>query len=1102
MTRLPSGANLADVVGRPTPDRSPHGPEGAAAAGLRACVLGTVRLVHGAVDVPLTPSERALVAGLAVADHRVVTVDALAEWIWGGRSHASPRNRVQAVVSGVRRKVVPVPLVVTHEAGYRLHDAVWTDLGHRGALTRRAAVLDAASPERHALLHEAEGLALGTALGGVPDSPDVESRRRRIEEESLEVTLARIDADLETGHLDGLASSLGHLSQGHPFHEQVHALLMRTLVRVGRQAEALSVYRDVHARLDEELGVRPGPILAAAHREVLTFDEAVPPAPSRRGAGGSGAPAASAPAARTRATDADGAAPRATDDPATGDTGPGHQADRASRAVADAIPLRQIPAPRTAPRSVAHLVGRDDELDRLVSAARSASGTAPVVAVTGLGGMGKTTLAVEAAHRLRDDFPDGTLYLHLDSETGRAGVSSVLAHFLQLLGVPADVLPAGRDSRVAMYRSILDTKRLLVVLDDIGTGVDVRDLLPTRAPSAAILTSRHALTECEPTLRIVVTPLSDCQSANLLGSLVADARVEGQADGLRQLAQACLGLPLLLRITAQRVASRPDLSLRRAASALSTEIREQSGGVQSDRAVHAGLGLAEAPLGEGAREVLGRFAGLPFRAASRWLLASLAGEGRDGDAAVDELHAAYLLETESREGLSTQFVLHDLVRLYAVQSESAADVAADLVRVARTLLRTALPHAQAYPVQLLPLPACPEGGRLPRFEAGVDAEEALAFMRTEQDTFVLCAREVAETDPATAWRLLVILGQHAQNGLELGRWFSVADTVREHLDRDAADDRRGLAHLDLVEAHLRHEAASSRVAATLASRARRTMLLDGDLPGAIVAAVVLGRAHRANGERTAAEEALEWATRSCDDVVDPVVRAYVALAWGSLLDDYDVLEPAREYLREATRLFEGVEDWSGSATALFALARVHRRLREFAEGLPLCDRAMELFTRLGDVNGLTAVLDTRADILVQMGEPLQALPGAEQAVEQAAVRHDDFMLHRAQRTLGRAHAALGRLVESESVLRDSVAGFERLDRPLSRAASLRDLGHVLQLQDRLPEAIEVFESERDCLLQSGLTDTAELDAILARLDDLLRSRRGGRGRGRDGHGVA
>jgi tetratricopeptide (TPR) repeat protein len=259
------------------------------------------------------------------------------------------------------------------------------------------------------------------------------------------------------------------------------------------------------------------------------------------------------------------------------------------------------------------------------------------------------------------------------------------------------------------------------------------------------------------------------------------------------------------------------------------------------------------------------------------------------------------------------------------------------------------------------------------------------------------------------------------------------------------------------------------------------MLLDGDLAGAIVAAVILGRAHRANGERLAAEEALEWSTRAGHDQVDPVVRAYVALAWGSLLDDYDVLDTARERLLEATRLFEGIDDWSGSATAQFALARVHRRLREYAPGLPLCDSATELFVRLGDVNGVTAVLDTRADILVQMGEPHQALPAAEQAVEQAAVRHDDFMLHRAQRTLGRVQAALGRLSESESMLRDSIAGFERLDRPLSRAASLRDLGRVLDLQGRVPQAIDVFVAERDALVRAGLTDTTELDAIIAHL---------------------
>lgn len=1003
----------------------------------------------------LTPSERLLVAALVVAEGRVVTVDALAEWIWSGRPHASPRNRVQAVVSGLRRKVAPDLLVVTHEAGYRLHESVWTDLSHRSELRRQAAVLPPSGTEKHALLCEAESLAVGPAIEGVTDSPDVDARRRRIDEESLEIVLDRMDVGLATGRLDGVASELGHLSELHPFDEHVHALLMRVLVRVGRQAAALSTYREIYARLDEDLGVRPGPILTAAHHDVLSFD------------------------------DGEAGAATSPSEPAADDV---------------ALPrLRAVPAPRTVPRSVAQLVGRTTELERVLSAATAMStlGPAPVIAITGLGGMGKTALAVEAAHRLRDDFPDGTLYLHLDSETGRAGVTSVLSHFLQLLGVPPDVLPATHDARVAMYRSILDTKRLLIVLDDIGAEVDVRDLLPARAPSAAILTSRLPLSECEPTVRVVVSGLSADESEILLGGLVGDGRVDGEPEGLRELAQACLGLPLLLRITAQRVASRPDLSLRRAARSLSKQISGQSAAEPSDRAVHAGLGLAEAPLTDGARELLGAFAALPFRAASRWLLASLLGPDADGDAALDELHAAYLLETESREGLSTQFVLHDLVRLYAVQSEVPPDVTTTLGRVARTLLATALPHAQGYPVQFLPLPACPEGGRLRRGGSGIDPYEALEFFRTEQDTFVLCAREVAASDPATAWRLLVLLGQHALNGLEIDSWFGVADAVRAELNPDLADDRRGLSHLDLVEAHLRHETAHSRVAATRAARARRSMLLEGDLAGAIVAAVILGRAHRANGERLAGEEALDWSSRTGNDQVEPVVRAYVALAWGSLLDDYDVLQTARERLLQATQLFEGVEDWSGSATAQFALARVHRRLREYASGLPLCDSATELFVRLGDVNGVTAVLDTRADILVQMGEPDQALPAAEQAVEQAAVRHDDFMLHRAQRTLGRVHAALGRLEESESVLRDSIAGFERLDRPLSRAASLRDLGHVLHLQRRIREASAVFVAERDCLVRAGLTDTTELDAMIAVLDE-----EHGGVRGSSDHGVA
>jgi hypothetical protein len=92
------------------------------------------------------------------------------------------------------------------------------------------------------------------------------------------------------------------------------------------------------------------------------------------------------------------------------------------------------------------------------------------------------------------------------------------------------------------------------------------------------------------------------------------------------------------------------------------------------------------------------------------------------------------------------------------------------------------------------------------------------------------------------------------------------------------------------------------------------------------------------------------------------------------------------------------------------------------------------------------------------------------------------MRHRAQRTLGRAYAGLGRLTEAERLMRESAAGFDHLGRPLSLGATLRDLGRVLQLQGRPEEAREVFLRERDCLVASGVDDLSEIEALIARLD--------------------
>ena len=1024
---------------------------------MRVAVLGLVQLLHGGHSVALTRSERTLLAGIAVHGDRPASASALAEWIWADGFHASPRNRVQGLVSGVRRKAGPAPVVLTEHGGYRLAPQVGCDLADWQRLRSQAAAADDPAV-RATRIREAVGLFSGTPFDGCHDSPAVALQRRHLEEQHLEALGERIDTDIAAGHIDGLISELTLLAEAHPFHETFTAQLMHLLALGGRQAEALEVYRAAYRRLDEELGVRPGPRLEQTHTRVLRGEPGTPTTP--------GAPTATGPRPTTYADDSKPATPQ--------EAGP--------------APRLTAPSPRTVPRSVAELVGRDTELRQILDEAGGERSRPAVVSITGLGGVGKSSLAIEAAHRLRDRFPDGSLYLRLDSETGRKGVQSVLELFLGLLGVGTESIPPGPDARSAMFRSVLDERRVLVVLDGIPDGFDPSDLLPARPTSMAILTSRRPVRGAEPTLPVRLKTLDADASVALLGSVLTPERAAADADDLQALARICGGLPLLLRLLGQRLALRPDLRPGQAAATLAEDIAEEGERDDGDRTLRASLGFAEAPLPEATRTVLHEVAALPFPKLSRWVYAALAGSPAVGDRALDQLVDASFVDPVLHEGCDPQYQLHDLVRRYAcraaAQVRTSFSASTSVAAVAERFLDLTTSHAAAFPGQLLPLPldregVSPEPGGT---ATQPSAEDALRFFRTEHHNLLVCARQAAPAHPDVAWRLLALTGNYAQGALEPGLWVSVADEVRRALTHPGQDRDRGLAHLDLVESLLRHEAADSAASVPLATRARRAMLLHRDLPGALAAAVVLGRAHRARGERAEAEEALGWATRSCVDDTPATTVGYVHLAWGSLLDDYDALRPARDHLQRALACFEGTQDWSGTATSQFALARVQRRLGEYAAGLLLADAAIEGFTRLGDDNGHTAALDTRADLLVFMGEPQQARPDAELAVRRAAQRRDTFMLHRAQRTLGRALAGLGQLSAAEQALGESAAGFDALDRPLSLAATLRDTGRILQLQGRVLDARQVFLRERSCLVRAGVDDLTEIDELIARLD--------------------
>ena len=235
----------------------------------RLLVLGRVQLVTAQGPVPLTGLETGLLTLAALRDR--VGLDSLGDWLWAGHPPASARNRVQSLVSGIRRKTAGgEPVVVTDGRGYRLGDTVTVDLHDWDAVVGLARSSRAGDPEV-ALAHYDAALALfaDTPLQGAPENAAVEVERNRLGQARLSVLEERHDAALRSGHTDGLVAELDALTAQHPFHERFLAQFMLALAAAGQQSRALEVYRSARMRLDEELGVQPSEQLRRAQQLVL-----------------------------------------------------------------------------------------------------------------------------------------------------------------------------------------------------------------------------------------------------------------------------------------------------------------------------------------------------------------------------------------------------------------------------------------------------------------------------------------------------------------------------------------------------------------------------------------------------------------------------------------------------------------------------------------------------------------------------------------------------------------------------------------------------------------------------------------------------------------
>ncbi|GAA2679934.1 AfsR/SARP family transcriptional regulator [Streptomyces lunalinharesii] len=690
-----------------------------------------LRTEDGGLATIAGAKRRGVLALLAMELGRSVPVERFFELLWGEEPPAQAKAALQGHIAALRKVLAGSSFeLLTRAPGYVLTgDPEAVDALRFQTLTARAA---ATPDDRQAarLIREALAMWQDPVLADLPDTPLRQTLADRLDDSRVRATEAWAACELRLGNGAVVIPALELVARTDGLREPSLALLMRCLHQAGRGSDALQVFQEATIRLDEELGIPPGPVLQAAYAAI---HRAEPQAQSAALV----APASASPSAAEPETQPESfpAAPS--------DVGP---------------PATRGPIPQMLPRQTAGFVGRTREsmwLDQELGAERAGSGLAVVV---GLAGVGKTATVVRWAHSAAAGFPDGQLFTDLRGfdPSGPMDPADALGDFLRALRVPEARIPEDPDARSALYREQTQDRRLLVVIDNAATAGDVLPLLPAHPACATVVTSRNALEDLIVTQGASVLPLdvlAPKDSWALLGRLLTPERVRAEEDAARRLIALCDHLPLALRIAAARLATRPGWTVADLVAALEDErTRLLALDIQGAVSVRTALAFTHRHLAAKAAHLLALLTAHPGTEVDAPSAAALLGSDiATARTALSNLAAYHLLD-ETAPG---RYSRHDLIRLYGAELLAEQGPEAHREAVARLLdyYLAAVAHAAVLPQPLSrvfpPLEYPP--GSLPRI-TGVSS--ALAWFRLEEATVRPLVQTAARSgEYERAWRL-------------------------------------------------------------------------------------------------------------------------------------------------------------------------------------------------------------------------------------------------------------------------------------------------------------------------------------------------------------
>ncbi|GIJ62800.1 BTAD domain-containing putative transcriptional regulator [Virgisporangium aurantiacum] len=973
-------------------------------------VLGPLAVVRDGEPVTVgAPKLRCLLALLAIQPGLVVTRDQLVDALWPAGPPKTSADLIQGYLASLRAVLDPdrprdeAGRLVRSGAGYILRLAGdeldllrFDDLvaragsggGPEAAFDRLGEALDV---WRGPVLAD-----LDAGLRQLPPAVAIAGRR-------LAATLRFADLATALGRHEAAVSRLRAVVGDEPWHEGLHARLMLALARSGQQAAALAQFADLRARLVDEFGVEPGPEIAAAHLRVLRQDLGDP---HRSASGG-------------RAGDS-----RAGDSRAGGED--------TSRAEPAAVRPAQLPA------DVAAFTGRAAQLrhlDTLVRDRPPARATAMVIsAIAGTAGVGKTSLAVHWAHRVRGHFPDGQLYINLHGHDSgsRPPLRPVdaLARVLPALGVPAEQIPVDVEAAAGVYRSLLADRRMLVLLDNARDADQVRPLLPGSPGCLVLVTSRDRMTGLvahEGIDRLTLDVLTPEEAAALMVRLLGRRRVHAEPAAAVALAEACARLPLALRVAMANLLNHPRVGIAEYLTRLQGDNRlaafESDGDYRA--AVRAAFEVSYRTLPPAARRLFRLLSLVPgpevSPAAAAALLPAPSG---DAEALLDRLAAAHLLA----EHTPGRFAFHDLLRSYAGERARAEDGAEELARAADRLfgfyLRAVDAAARRLNPEKLRLPV-PAGPSAISFD---DHRDALAWLDGERPNLVAAVIQAAARGPRpAAWLLGDALRGYFQIRLHAVDWLTVADAGATAALAEGDARARAAAEINLADAnllrstyetaigHYHHALAYSREGGWVQAEAA----VLGNLGNAYLRSGQLVKALDAHRRALAINRRSGWVAGQAANLGNLGIE-HAELGHLAVAADHNL---------RALDLYRKIGSRSGEAHTLANLGETHHWLGRLDDALGWLTRALALHRELGDEGNAGDTLRALAEVHRDAGRLDLALDLARTALD--AVRDTGYRRPEvdACNALGATHLDLGDV--------DRAADFHHRARDLARETGNR-----------------------------------------------------------------